>query len=42
MNFYNLNTVGAESMATRDGKEIAEAGDNKGVFPGGVAVLRVG
>lgn len=39
---YNLNTVGASSMVSRDGKELASAVDNRGVFPDGIAVLKVG
>ncbi len=42
INIYNLNTVGASSMASRDGKELASAVENTGVFPDEIAVLRVG
>lgn len=37
---YNLNTVGATSMVTRDGVEVANYKDNLNVYPDTVAVYR--
>ena len=41
VNIYNLNTVGAESMITRDGVSLAKYSDNVDVFPDSIAVFRL-
>ena len=41
MNIYNLNTVGVESMITRDGVSLANYSDNVDVFPDTIAVFRL-
>jgi glucan 1,3-beta-glucosidase len=37
---YNLNTIGATQMVTRDGKSLAGYADNINVFPDTIAVFR--
>lgn len=39
---YNLNTVGATSMVTRDGVDLVESGDNNSTFVDTVNVFRTG
>ena len=41
VNIYNLNTVGVESMITRDGVSLANYSDNVDVFPDTIAVFRL-
>ncbi|KAL0260589.1 hypothetical protein SLS55_004279 [Diplodia seriata] len=40
VSLFNLNTVGAKSMITRDGVEVANYADNLNVYPDTVAVYR--
>lgn len=42
VNIYNLNTIGARQMITRDGRQVAFYNDNVNVFPSCVAVYRSG
>ena len=39
---YNLNTIGAQSMVTRDGVSLASYADNVNVFPDTIAIFRSG
>jgi glucan 1,3-beta-glucosidase len=41
INLYNLNTVGAKSMVTRDGVEVANSVDNNSTFVDTVGVFRL-
>ena len=41
VNIYNLNTVGVESMITRDGVSLANYSDNVDVFPDTIVVFRL-
>lgn len=40
VSMFNLNAVGATSMITRDGVEVANYKDNLNVYPDTVAVYR--
>ncbi|KAK3682422.1 pectate lyase superfamily protein-domain-containing protein [Podospora appendiculata] len=42
VNIYNLNTIGAQSMLSRDGAQVAYYNDNVNVFPSCVAVYKSG
>ncbi|KAM7215073.1 exo-beta-1,3-glucanase [Rhypophila decipiens] len=42
VNIYNLNTIGARQMMTRDGRQVVWYADNVNVFPSCVAVYRSG
>ena len=37
---YNLNTVGATQMVTRDGSQVALFGDNVNVYPDTIAYYK--
>lgn len=41
INIYNLNTVGATSMITRDGVDLASNVDNNSTFVDGINVFRI-
>jgi glucan 1,3-beta-glucosidase len=40
VNVYNLNTIGAAQMVTRDGKSLASYSDNVNVYPDTIALFR--
>jgi glucan 1,3-beta-glucosidase len=40
VNVYNLNTVGATQMVTRDGKSVALYSDNANVYPDTIAYYK--
>lgn len=41
INIYNLNTVGATQMVTRDGVDLVANADNNSTFVDGVNVFRI-
>jgi glucan 1,3-beta-glucosidase len=41
INIYNLNTVGATQMITRDGVDVANGVDNNSTFPDTINVYRI-
>lgn len=41
IDIYNLNTVGATSMVTRDGVDLARSGDNNSTFVDTINVFRI-
>lgn len=42
INIYNLNTVGATWMVTRDGVDLVANADNNSTYVDGLNVLRIG
>jgi len=42
VNIYNLNTIGSQSMMTRNGQSLASWSDNVNVFPDTIALFKSG